>query len=396
MRALWRPRHSFVITGISFHQVQAMAYLGARHFPRFKYNGARACRGAAISLPHFQWPPVVMTKPFTTLDDVAKAAGMSRAQVSRALRGDPGVREETRKRIGDIAAKMDYRPNLAARSLVEAQSSIVGLVLGDPNNPFHIQLAQAVDRQLIASGFDPVTSLRPVEQGTEMVDIDRLLRLRAAGVIMIGTPHSARSLSDIADKLPCVYIGSRKISHPRMTTVAVDDESGIRLAMNHLMKLGHRRIAHLGGGNEASAKERAKVYFTVMREAALEPIFVEGSHDAAFGRRGVDALFQGPEKPSAILASNDFIALGVMDRLKGMGMAVPSDVSVIGFDDIPSAANEVFSLSTIKQDTIDQARVAVAALNVLLRGQDKPKRRIVMPVELILRKSSAPPPDVAD
>ena len=86
-----------------------------------------------------------MTKPFTTLNDVAQAAGMSRAQVSRALRGDPGVRPETRKRIDEIAAQLDYHPNLAARSLVSSRSSIVGLVIGDPNNPFHIQLAQSVE-----------------------------------------------------------------------------------------------------------------------------------------------------------------------------------------------------------------------------------------------------------
>ncbi|PRA28736.1 LacI family DNA-binding transcriptional regulator [Pseudomonas poae] len=332
-----------------------------------------------------------MTKPFTTLDDVAQAAGMSRAQVSRALRGDPGVREETRKRISDIAAQLEYRPNLAARSLVFAQSSIVGLVLGDPNNSFHIQLAQAVDRELIKAGFDPVTSLRPVEQGCELQDIERLLRLRPAGVIMIGTPHTARTISEIADKLPCVYIGSKRIPHPRVTTVAVDDESGIRQAMEHLIGLGHRAIAHLGGGREASARERAKTYFTVMEEAQLEPLFVEGSHDATFGRRGVDVLFEGDRKPTAILASNDFIALGVLDRLKGMGLSVPGDVSVVGFDDIPSAANELFSLSTLKQDTVEQARVAVGALRVLLAGTHKPSRRLLMPVELILRRSTAAP-----
>ncbi|HGY9636948.1 TPA: LacI family DNA-binding transcriptional regulator [Pseudomonas putida] len=97
-----------------------------------------------------------MAKPFTTLDDVAKAAGMSRAQVSRALRGGPGVRPETRERIDQIASELEYRPNLAARSLVSARSSIVGLVIGDPNNAFHIQLAQSVDKRLLAAGFEPV------------------------------------------------------------------------------------------------------------------------------------------------------------------------------------------------------------------------------------------------
>jgi DNA-binding LacI/PurR family transcriptional regulator len=331
-----------------------------------------------------------MTKSFTTLEDVAREAGMSRAQVSRALRGDPGVRAQTRERIDEIAARLDYRPNLAARSLVSSRSSIVGLVIGDPNNPFHIQLAQAVDRELAASGFDPVTSLRAVENASAVLESDRLLKLRAAGVILIGTPHSTSSVSEIAAKIPCVYIGSKRFNHPQVTAIAVDDDAGVRLAINHLLSLGHRRIAHLGGGDEVSARQRTKTYCAVMQEAGLQPVFLRGSHDAASGRRGVDALFAAEVTPTAIFASNDFLALGVLDRLKGRGLAVPEDVSVIGFDDIPSAANEVFSLSTIRQDTDVQARAAVQSLQALIDGKGVVRRRS-MAVELILRKSCAPP-----
>ncbi|WAH55338.1 LacI family transcriptional regulator [Pseudomonas silvicola] len=335
-----------------------------------------------------------MSKPFSTLDDVAKAAGMSRAQVSRALRGDPGVRPETRKHIDAIAAQLDYRPNLAARSLVSARSSIVGLVIGDPNNPFHIQLAQAVDRELTAAGFDPVTSLRAVEDASALRESDRLLTLRAAGVILIGTPHTSQTIADIADKLPCVYIGSKNIAHPRVTAIAVDDESGVRMALQHLLDLGHQRIAHLGGGSEVSARQRTRTYCRVMQEAGLQPHFLRGTHDAASGRRGVDQLFAQTPRPTAIFASNDFIALGVMDRLKGMGLSVPEDVSVVGFDDVPTASNEVFSLTTLRQDTDQQALEAVQALQIIIAGKDKPARRRSMPVTLMVRRSSAPPKPV--
>lgn len=332
-----------------------------------------------------------MTKSFATLDDVAKAAGMSRAQVSRALRGDPGVRAETRTRIDAIAAQMDYRPNLAARSLVSSRSSIVGLVIGDLNNPFHIQLAQAVEKQLVTRGFDPVTSLRAQEDGSALLEADRLFRLRAAGVILIGTPHKVKAIGEIAERLPCVYLGNKRISHPRVTTIAVDDESGVRLAMDHLFALGHRRVAHLGGASEPSARERTRVYCRVMQEAGLEPLFLRGAHNATFGRQGVDTLFASAELPTAIFASNDFIALGVLDRLIGMGVSVPGDVSVIGFDDIPDAQSEIFSLSTLRQDTVSQAHAAVASLEAILAGTDKQVRRHIMPVELILRRSTSAP-----
>jgi DNA-binding LacI/PurR family transcriptional regulator len=332
-----------------------------------------------------------MTNKFATLADVAKAVGMSRAQVARALRGDACVRPETRARIDAIAAELNYRPNLAARSLAQARSSMVGLVIGDPNNPFHIQLAQAVDRELSLAGFDPLTSLRSIEDASALQQSERLLQLRAAGVIMIATPHTTATVAKIADQLPCVYIGSRTIAHPRVTTIAVDDAAGVRAAMQHLLALGHTRIAHLGGGTEASARQRTKVYCTVMQEAGLPPVFLRGSHDAASGRRGVDQLFASGTPPTAIFASNDFIAMGVMDRLKAMGLAVPEDVSLIGFDDIPNAANEVFSLSTVRQDTDHQAKVAVESLQLLIAANGKVPRRRIVPVELVLRRSCAAP-----
>lgn len=332
-----------------------------------------------------------MTKSFTTLDDVAKVAGMSRAQVSRALRCDPGVRPETRKRIEEIAEQMNYKPNLAARSLVSSTSSIVGLVIGDLNNPFHIQLAQSLDAQLLARGFDPVTSLRALQTGSALLDSDRLLRLRAAGVILIGTSHTSQVIGQIAEKLPCVFLGNKRVSHPQVVSIVVDDESGVRQAMAHLFSLGHRRIAHLGGGNEPSARERTRIYCRVMHEAGLEPIVLRGTHTATFGRQGVDALFADGHGPTAIFAANDCIAVGVLDRLMGRGLSVPDDVAVIGFDDIPDAKNEVFSLSTLRQDTQAQAQAAVAALEAMLKGNVMKVRRLIMPVELIVRRTTSSP-----
>lgn len=331
-----------------------------------------------------------MSKPFVTLDDVAAAAGLSRAQVSRALSGGQGVRAETRKRIDAIAAQLNYQPNLAARSLASARSSIVGLVIGDLKNPFHIELAEALDRELTTAGFDPVTSLRAAEN--PRVIADRLLRLRATGVVMIGTHHSVRAIADIAEQMPCVYIGSKRINHPQVTAIAVDDESGVRQAMAHLLALGHTRIVNLGGSNvEASARQRTKVYAQMMQQAGLQPMSLPGMHDAASGRRGVELAFATEQPPTAIFASNDCIALGAIDRLKGMGLSVPEDVSVIGFDDIPDAGTEMFALSTIRQDCGQQATAAVQALKAIIDdGKDKARQR-VMPVQIIIRRSTAAP-----
>jgi DNA-binding LacI/PurR family transcriptional regulator len=331
-----------------------------------------------------------MTKPFVTLDDVAAAAGLSRAQVSRALSGNPGVRPQTRERIEALAAQLGYQPNLAARSLASARSSIVGLIIGDLHNPFHIQLAEAVDRELTGAGFDTVTSLRTAEEPTVLTE--RLLRLRATGVVMIGTHHTTRAIAAIADAMPCVYIGSKRISHPRITTIAIDDETGVRMAMEHLLALGHKRIVNLGGSPiEASARQRTKVYHDMMAHAGLNALAIPGFHDTATGRRGVDLAFASGEPPTAIFASNDCIALGAIDRLKGMGLRVPEAVSVVGFDDIPDASTEVFSLTTVRQDCNAQASAAVAALKAIIAGSSDVRRKRVMPVELVIRRSTAAP-----
>ena len=331
-----------------------------------------------------------MTKKFVTLDDIANAAGLSRAQVSRALSGAQGVRPETRQLVDAVAAQLSYQPNLAARSLASARSSIVGLVIGDLYNPFHIQLAEAVDRELSDAGFDTVTSLRTVDDPALITE--RLHRLRATGVVMLGTHHTTRTIADIAEKLPCVYIGSKRLNHPQVSAIVVDDESGVRQAMGHLLALGHSRIVNLGGSNiEASARQRTRVYAAVMEQAGLKPVSFPGMHSAASGRRGVDLAFAGPDRPTAIFASNDCIAMGAIDRLKGMGLSVPGDVSVMGFDDIPDAGTEVFSLSTIRQDCDMQAKTAVDALKAILAGQRSRSRQCLMPVEMIVRKSTAAP-----
>lgn len=333
-----------------------------------------------------------MAKRFVTLEDVAQAANMSRAQVSRALRGDPGVRPEVREQIAKVAARLDYKPNLAARSLASPSSQAVGVVIGDVMNPFHIQLARAVDSELVKAGHDPMVSLRAIDDAATLREVERLSRLRAAGVILIATPHSVRAIGELASHLPCVYIGTKSMGSADVSTIGVDDKDGVQQAIGHLIALGHRRIAHIAGRDEASARERTQAYLQTMHDAGLEPLVVEGTHDAESGRRGVDVLMQRSPLPTAIFASSDFVAIGVLDRLKGRGVRVPEEMSVIGFDDIPSAANELLSLSTLRQDTAQQAQVAVKTLQAMMGDSGQRALHFSLPVQLILRRSVAAPP----
>ncbi|WP_321893910.1 LacI family DNA-binding transcriptional regulator [Paraburkholderia tropica] len=330
-------------------------------------------------------------KKFATLEDVAREAGLSRAQVSRALRGDPKVKPQTRAHVQEVAQSLGYRPNLAARNLVSSDSKTVGLIIGEPQNPFHIQLAQAIDRELARAGLDSIVSLRALDDKLALSEIDRMMGLRAAGIILISKPREPQSILPMAKLLPCVYLG-KSIRFRNVSTVDIDDAGGVTQAVEHLIALGHKRIAHIAGTTEISAKERTDAYRAAMDAAGLTPIVFAGAHNAATGRNAVDSLMSGRWKPTAIFASNDAIALGAMDRLRGLGVRVPEDVSIIGFDDVPAAASETYSLSTVRQDTGEQARAAVAALQSLAFDAEKRVTHVVLPVKLVLRGSVLPLP----
>lgn len=331
-----------------------------------------------------------MSQKYATLDDIARAADMSRTQVSRALRGDPGVKPRTRERVMQIASQLGYRPNVAAQSLASAQSKTVGLVIGEPMNPFHIQLAQAVDAALVAAGLDPMVSLRALDDESALREADRLISMRAAGAILIGTPHSESAITEMAKRLPCVYIG-KKVKNPGVSTVSVDDKAGVEMLIRLLVTLGHSNIAHIRGGTEAAAEERLDSYQQVMIENGLTPMVFAGGSDADAGRRGVDALIAHSPAPTAIFAYNDFMACGAINRLYGLGKRVPDDISVVGFDDIPAAASETLSITTLRQNREDQATKAVRLLLELMKGESVAPQKILVPVELMVRRSVTAP-----
>lgn len=330
-----------------------------------------------------------MSQKYATLKDVAAEVGLSKAQVARALRGDPGVKSTTRAQVEKVAQAMGYRANIAARNLASARSTIVGLVIGEPMNPFHIQLAQAIDRELADAGLEPIISLRAVDDRSALREADRLISMRAAGAILIGTPHGEKTIIEMATCLPCVYLG-KHIDHPAVSTVSVDDGEGVGKAMEYLIAAGHRHIAHITANTEAAVAERLSSYIQAMRSAGLEPVVHTGGSDANAGRTGVDALLQRSPRPTAILAYNDFIAVGVINRLHGLGLRVPEDMSVIGFDDIPAAASETLSITTLRQDPEYQACRAVEALLTVMREPEGGAQKIVLPVELKLRRSVLP------
>lgn len=322
-----------------------------------------------------------------TLEDVAREAGLSRAQVSRALRGDTGVLPETRKLAEEAARRINYQPNLAARTLASTQTRTVGILIGEPLNPFHMMLAQALDTRLAAAGYDSVVSIRAAADRDVKSQRDWLLSMRACGAFLISTPSGIEAIEQFAGTLPSVYLG-RQVAGTSLSSVSADDEAAAAAAIRHLIGLGHRHIAHITGGELSGAKERQRGYLAAMEAAGLTPFEVPGNHDIDSGQRGVQLLLQDGRPFTAIFSDNDLCALGTMNELQRHGLRVPTDISVMGFDDIPSAGSEAFSLSTMQQDPVLHAEAAIDALNELVGQTGVAGREIKIPTSLVVRRST--------
>lgn len=321
-------------------------------------------------------------RPGVTLEDVAKAAGVSRSQASRALRNDPGVRSDTKAHILTTAASLNYTPNLAAQTLASRQSRSIGLVVGDVLNPYEAMLARECDKALRDAGYFAMLAV----SGTAAT-LRAFIDQRIAGLVLIGAPGEREEIAAVSKLLPTVYIG-RNLAEEMVESVSSDDALGARLATEFLLGLGHRAIAHITGGTGAGANRRANAYRDTMQRHGLKPIIAEGRYDVDAGSAATDALMARKDRPTAIFAANDLIALGVISRLAGHGFRVPDEVAVVGFDDIPMAASEPISLTTIRQKVPDMVAAAVETLTTRLAEPSAPIRNLVIAPELIVRRSS--------
>lgn len=327
-------------------------------------------------------------KQFPTLVEVAAAAGVSRSQASRGLRGDPGVTEETRKRIRRAAEDLGYRANIAARVLASGRSSTIGVVIGEPLNPSHMMIASEITEQSRALGLDPLIVFGKLGRDIDIAEAERLLSHRANGAIMIATPVDLDTLSAFNAKLPVVYIGG-DVSALGIRCVHNDDIYGAYEATRHLIGLGHKHIAHISGGTNVITKDRVEGYLRAMREAELAPIVEPAWFDIDGGRAGVDALMLRPVRPTAIFAGNDRIAIGAVNRLRGLAYRVPEDISVVGFDNIVDAGSESLLLTTLDQHPHLMAHEAVELMQELLNQTESPRPVRRVPVDLIVRNSTS-------
>lgn len=326
-----------------------------------------------------------------TLEDVAAAAGVSRALVSIVVRGAPGASEATRERVLATAAELGYRPDARARVLRRARSGLLGVVFG-VQHPFHGDLVDGLYQAAEGSGFELVLSATTPHRD-ERRAVDTLLSDRCEALVLLGPGSPTRDLAELARTLPVVVV-ARAVRHAAVDVVRVADDLGLRQAVDHLVELGHRRIGHVDGGRAPGAAERRRGYREALRRHGLgeSEHVVPGGLSEEDGAAAAERLLEASDRPTAVAVFNDRCALGVLDTFTRAGLRVPSDVSVVGFDDSRLARLAHIALTSVDQDAPGLARLAVERAAARLAGTTGLERELVRPPRLVVRSTTAPPP----
>ncbi|WFU50803.1 LacI family DNA-binding transcriptional regulator [Sinorhizobium terangae] len=326
------------------------------------------------------------------IKDIAERAGVSVATVSRALSDSALVTAETRQRILDLARELNYRPNVSARSLRTRRSMSVLLVVRDVGNPFYLDILKGVEATAREAGYSVLMGNTESDPARETEYFNMLRDGHADGMIlMTGKLPPAGGWSHLP-----VVVALEMIEGAGLPHVQVDNIGAAREAVEHLISIGHRRIAHISGPlPELMSLHRREGYREAMRNAGLdvpESYEVRGNYLLESGQECCRKLFTLPEPPTALFVANDEMAYGAAYELRRMGHDVPGDVSVVGFDDLYLSKAFYPPLTTVSQPRAEIGHVAMELLLKILSGAeidcDEP---IVLPTVLHIRGSTAPP-----
>jgi DNA-binding LacI/PurR family transcriptional regulator len=336
-----------------------------------------------------------------TLLDIARKARVAPMTVSRVVNRSGYVSRAVRERVERAVQQLDYRPNALARSLKRQRTHVVGLLLPDIANPFSAELSQGIQQVLLERGYSCflATSERSIER--EEAALRAFFDHRVDGIIVATreTPLGNEALARLAERrLPIVAVG-RDIQHPAIDRVYADEERGARDAVEHLLAQGHRRIGFLGVNlAQSSGLRRFRGYRQALEAQGLE---VEeelvagpeggpgpGYSTQADGYAGMKSLLGLRPAPTAVFARNDFTALGAICAARDLGLRIPEDIAVVGFDNVPLAAYTIPPLTTVDQPTTEQGRQAAALLLERCSTPNRPRQEVPFPCRLIVRQST--------
>jgi len=351
-----------------------------------------------VSVNRFTKP----AKPFTapclmqrarkiTIRDVAKAAALSATSVSRFLNGDIVLPQTSASRIERAVRELNYQPNRLARNLSLGQSKMVGLIIPDISNPFFATLACAVEEVAFEAGYGILLCNTQNDRSRELAYLQLLSGRQLDGIVFLTSHAEDSELAEILRQNRNVVLIDEDVAGVSAPRIFSENRAGGYLATRHLLENGHRRIAFIGGPkNLLSTQERFTGFKNALQEHGLKPVssLVRfGPYTSDYGRETAVAFLSSSKPPTAIFASSDYVALGVLNAAHRFGLEIPDALSLIGFDDMPLAELLQPPLTTIRQSA---RRLGAEGMKVLLQviaGQKVKPIETRLPVELILRNS---------
>jgi DNA-binding LacI/PurR family transcriptional regulator len=332
----------------------------------------------------------------STMQDIAREAGVSQSTVSRVLNDRSTavpIAPETRERVLAVAKRLEYQPNPLARALRGAPTMLLGVIVRDITDPFFAIAVEALTTHAAARGYNVVLGTAH-GRADEAIALHAVLETRHCdAIVVLGDMRDQPRLIDDLRSSPARVVGLwQGDALDGVPTVNVDNRLGIRLAMAHLVGLGHSRIAFVGGRLMGDIRERRAAYLECLAERGIlirQEYLHDAANDPAGGDAALRALIALPERPTAILASTDYIAFGVLHAAYIMGIAIPGDISVAGFDDLPMARYGVPALTTIAMPIVDMTALAVAlAIGQAGTGDGVSTTTSVVEPSLVVRAST--------
>ena len=333
-----------------------------------------------------------------TLRDVARVAGVHPATVSRALNEETRalVNEETAKRVLKAAEKLGYQPNPIARGLKTNRSYTIGVLIPDLTNPLFPPILRGIEDRLEVAGYTPLTANTDNDPERELLDL-QTMRARQVDGIIAATARRDHRLHDalLEAGLELVLVNRRQEELP-VSSATADDRQGMRLAVEHLLSLGHTRIAHIAGPLDYSTGlDRHDSFLETMRAAGVEPdpgvVLVAEAFTEAEGARLCAELIERGHDVTAVAAANDLLALGCLDVFAERRLRCPAEISVVGFNDMPFAARFQPPLTTVHIPHYEIGKAAGELMLERLQDSDSPAREIRLEPHLVVRESTSPP-----
>ncbi|MFF9377852.1 LacI family DNA-binding transcriptional regulator [Streptomyces griseoluteus] len=328
-----------------------------------------------------------------SIKDVAAAAGVSVATVSRVLNAHPSVSAEARSRVLAAVAELGYRPNAVARSLRTDQTHALGLIISDVLNPYFTELARSVEEEARALGYSVIIGNADERPDLQDHHIRTLLDRRIDGLLVSPADGASPLLQDAArGGTPMVFV-DRWVPDLDVPVVRSDGRAAVRELVAHLYALGHRRLAIIAGpGSTTTGSERVEAFREAMADHGLDlpdAYTGQGDFQAASGRRVTEGFLDLPEPPEAVFAADNLMALGALDAIRARGLRVPEDIALAAFDDIPWFVHTDPPVTAIAQPTGELGRAAVRAL--VARIEEREPESAAFPARLVVRRSCGEP-----